>query len=336
MATVLAAFAAYQRDVVNAERQQVDRARERRDAFQDAFGAESDVAEVFCSGSLRRGTQLRPLHDVDMVVVYRDVDHPDWGQPGGSSEEAVRHVQSRVTALLGEGSGSYEQLVRITRASGRGRSVKCFIDTVDTVDTDDADAFTVDVMPVLRNADGTLLLPSQTDRQWSTADPEYLIAQVADRQGEWDRFRQTVRLLKLWAREQVRCQVKSLTTEVLALHHLPTNAGNVPEALRQFFTAAAATVSDGVTDPAGHCGPIQPDLNDVTLREALELAADHADKAVAAAARNDQASALAQWRAVLGSKFAPDAANSTSSSMVVPAGGATAVSRRPVRDAPQG
>lgn len=324
------AFTTFQRDVVNAKKWQVDLAHGRRRAFTEAFESEADVTEVFCSGSLRRGTQLRPLHDVDMVVVYDAGEHPDWGLPGPSSEAAMRHAQARVTALLGAGSGSHAQLVRITRVSGRGRSVKCFIDTTDTTDVD---AFTVDVMPVLRQFNGTLLLPSQHDQAWSPADPELLIDRVQERHDAWGRYRPTVRLLKLWAREQVPTKVKSLVTEVLALHHLPTDAGNVPEALRRFFLAAAANVSDGVVDPAGYCGEIQPDLDDVVLRRSLELAADHAEKALAAVAANDQPAALAHWREVLGEQFAPDAAAGTTTT----AAAATLVTpRRPVRDAPQG
>lgn len=325
--SVLTAFTEYQRDIVNADIAQINLARSRRDAFLGAFGAEPDVVEAFCSGSLRRGTQLRPIHDVDIVVVYSGVDHPDWGEEGDSSEEAMRHAQGRVTALLGAASGTYEQLVRRTRVSGRGRSVKCFIDTIDTSKDD---AFTVDVMPVLRTADGTLLLPSQIDRKWTEADPEYLIDQIRQRQEAWSRFRPTVRLLKLWARERTYVQVKSLTTEILALHHLPTDAGNVPEALRRFFIAAADAVSEGVEDPAGFCGPTQKDLDHAALREYLELAADHAEKAVAAQSLNDLDAAIAHWQSVLGPQFAP---RHIPSALGTAAGVPVA---RPVRDAPQG
>lgn len=326
--SVLTEFTAFQRDVVNADQDQVDLARERRDAFITAFSAEDDVAEVFCSGSLRRRTQLRPIHDVDLVIVYRHEDHPDWGSPGTSSTDAMRHVQSRVTALLGQSSDS--PLVRITRVSGRGRSVKCFIDTTDTSKTD---AFTVDAMPVLRNECGSLLLPSQHDEEWSEADPEFLINEVRARQDEWSHFRQTVRLLKYWARQRVSVPVKSLVVEVLALHHLPTDAGNVPEALRRFFTAAAATVSDGVEDPAGFCGPVQLDLDDLVLRNALELAADHAEKALVATSLNDQNTAISHWREVLGPEFAPDVDGDSAGKA---AAAAPVAVRRPVRDAPQG
>jgi hypothetical protein len=37
--------------------------------FKKALQAKGDVLEVFGSGSLRRSTQLKPVHDVDLVVV---------------------------------------------------------------------------------------------------------------------------------------------------------------------------------------------------------------------------------------------------------------------------
>jgi hypothetical protein len=71
------AFDEFQK-TVDAERNQVVLARDRRDTFKKAFGAETDVTEVFGSGPLRRSTQIRPVHDVDLVIVYRQEDHPDW------------------------------------------------------------------------------------------------------------------------------------------------------------------------------------------------------------------------------------------------------------------
>jgi hypothetical protein len=326
--SLLTAFSDFQRDVVNAEKRQMTTARERRDAFVQAFKAEDDTEDAFCSGSLRRLTHLRPIHDVDVVVVYERDAYPTWGAPGPSSEQAMSHVKSRVDALLGS-QGSRTQLVRMSRLSGRGRSVKCFIDTTDT---NKADAFTVDVMPVLRQDDQTLILPSQIEKVWSTADPEYLIRRIADKQSQWDQFCPTVRLLKLWAREQVPTQVKSLVMEVLALHHLPTTAENVPAALRRFFTAAAATVSEGVEDPAGYCGPIQIVLDHEALRKHLAAAADAAQKASAATAANNQAQATTLWQSILGPEFAPG----HSSTPPAAASAAAAVVPRPIRDAPQG
>ena len=237
-----AGFDEYQK-TVDADPEQVAVARDRRDVFKKAFGGEADVVEVFGSGSLARSTQLKPVHDVDLVVVFDAEHHPDWGTPGTSSEDALDHVRERVTVLLGATNGSVDQLVRLGRT--RDRAVKCFVDP-----PEQDDAFTVDVMPVLRQQDGTLLVPSTRQKEWSTADPEYLIREVRLRQEEWSYFRPMIRVLKLW-RHGIPTKVKSLVMEVLALECLPVDK-NRPEALKAFFTSAAVQINDGVEDPAGH------------------------------------------------------------------------------------
>lgn len=102
-------------DIVNADKEHVDLARDRRDIFKGAFNAEPDVAEVFGSGSLARSTQLDPVHDVDLVVVYRGTDHPDWGQPGESAADVLEYTRGRVKHLLGATHGTVDKLVRHTR-----------------------------------------------------------------------------------------------------------------------------------------------------------------------------------------------------------------------------
>jgi hypothetical protein len=319
------AFDEFQR-TVDADRNQVVLARDRRDTFKKAFGAETDVTEVFGSGSLRRSTQLKPVHDVDLVIVYRQEDHPDWGQPGDSAGLALDHVRQRVNLLLGATSGSIETLVRLAR--WRNHAVKCFID-----DPDDPDAFTVDAMPTLRQPDDTLLIPEAVNNQWVTADPEDLIRRVAEHHSAWPYFRPMVRVLKQWRHSVlVQEKIKSLVMEVLALECMPRN-GSRPEALRAFFIAAAVRVNWDLVDPAGHCGLIQPNLDTVGLRVALENAAEIATQACTAAANGDTDDALRAWQEIFGPSFpAPRAKKKISPAVTGPA----LITTRPVKDAPQG
>ncbi len=312
-------------ETVDADHDRVVLARERRDVFKNAFGSEDDVSEVFGSGSLARSTQLDPVHDVDVVIVYRQEDHPDWGQPGESAGDALEHVGGRVNYLLGATNGSVEKLVRLARR--RNHAVKCFID-----DPDDADAFTVDAMPALRQSDGALLIPEKTNKQWATADPEDLIRRVAEHQSDWNYFRPIVRVLKNWRHSvPVEGKIKSLVMEVLALECMP-RAGSRPAALRAFFTAAAVRVNWDIVDPAGHCGPIQPDLDTVGLRTALQDAAEIATQACAAAANGATDDALRAWQKVFGTNFPAPEAKKNSPTVTGPA----LITTRPVKDAPQG
>jgi hypothetical protein len=292
---ILDAFNQYQK-TIDADPAQVSLARERRDAFVAALQKADGVKEIVKSGSLERRTQLKPIHDVDLIVVFDAAAVPDWGTPGSSSEDALGRVHDEVTDRLGRTLGTESKLVR--RADTRDHAVKCFVDPPDL-----ENAFTVDVMPVLRQSDNTQLIPSTRDQRWSTADPEYLSEQVRLHHTDWSYFRPIVRVLKDWRLDiTAETRIKSLVMEVLALQCLP-HTGTRPEALRTFFSTAAVEVNLGVVDPAGHCGAIQSDLDTAALRDALLEAADLADLACDQAARNDTDGAQRTWQKLFGPDF---------------------------------
>lgn len=315
------AFKTYE-DVVNADIDAVREARRRRDLFKDAFISEPDVDEVIASGSLRRGTHKDPIHDVDVIVVFDAEEHGGWGQPGASAEEALEYTRERVNALLGATNGTFQNEVRLAR--WRNHAVKCFLD-----DPDDPDAFTVDAMPALRS-DGMLLVPEAVSRKWILTNPEHLIAAVAGKHAEWNKFAGSVRMLKAWAIQQ-DIKIKSLVMEVLALQHMPTGQSQ-PSALKEFFVKAAYDIEAGipVVDPAGVCGPIQPDLDYDTFARCLRASADLAGQAVTAQINRNPAGAIARWGDVFGEGFPEPPAGATS------AAGAAVVTPRPVKDTPQG
>lgn len=320
------AFDAYQR-AVNEDPEQVKLARARRELFKGALLGEPDVTEAFGSGSLSRSTQLKPIHDVDVVTIYAWDDHRDWGAAGDSAGDALDHARAQVNRLLGASSGTEAKEVRL--ASPRNHAVKCFLD-----DPEDPDAFTVDLMPALRQPDGSLLIPEKNSRMWVPANPEYLIRQVAERQSQWSHFRPLVRVLKRWRQSApVPGGVKSLVMEVLALTCLP-GSGNRADALAAFFTSAAVRVHEGVNDPAGLCGPIQPDLDVVGLSDAFAAAADLAERACAAAAEGDTGGAQRLWQQVLGEQFPAPAQESSSKAATFTA--PVLIAPRRLKDAPQG
>ncbi|MFE9748223.1 hypothetical protein ACFYOT_25235 [Saccharothrix saharensis] len=318
------AFDEYQKHV-NANAGAVKLARERRDQFIAGLKGQRGVVEVWLSGSLRRLTQLDPVHDVDLVLEFDRAVYPDWGLSGPSAGEAVALAKSWVKEQLGNPGGTYVELVR--RADERNRAVKCFID-----DPEDPKSFTVDVMPALRQANGILLIPSVDDSTWIEANPQHLIKAVADRQEAWNYTVPLIRVIKDW-RYQVTggAEIESLLMEVLALECLPAGPTR-PLALSTFFTRAAVRVNQPVEDPAGLCGPIQPDLDVTALREALEKADDLAAGAVSMEANGDCDRALRLWGEVFGSSFPVPEPSSQRPKIGVPA----LILPGVVRDSPQG
>lgn len=318
--SVTSAFDEYQRHV-NANLHSVKEARRRRDLFKSAFGAETDVVEVIASGSLRRGTQKEPINDVDVVVIFDPNKHDDWGRPGTSAADALKHTRQRVNALLGATNGTYAKEVRLAR--WRNHAVKCFLD-----DPEDPDAFTVDAMPAFRTETG-LLIPEALSENWVPCDPEHLIDAVAGHHAEWNKFAGTVRMLKCWAAEQ-DIKIKSLVMEVLALDLLPLDTTQ-PFAVKEFFVRAARHIEDGYTveDPAGICGPIQSDIDYNEFGAKLRDAADLAAKAINRQAVADHQQAIHLWGDLFGDGFPPPP-KGPGNPAVVPA------TPRPVKDTPQG
>lgn len=318
---VTSAFEAYQA-TVNAAKEQVKTARGRRDLFKDAFNGDPDVVAVKPSGSLARGTQKDPIHDVDTIIVFDQVAHPDWGQPGDSAEEALNHTQTRVKELLGTNGSHSPGKVRLTR--WRNHAVKCFLD-----DPDDPDAFTVDAMPALSSGD-QYLVPEYVTKTWILTDPQQLIDEAAARHAAWSNYASTIRMLKAWAASQ-STHIKSLVMEVLGLDFLPTDHTR-PIALREFFTSATFQIENGlvVADPADLCGPIQPDLDYTAFADCLRAARDEAIRACSAQARGDDAVAITHWGNVFGSGFPKPSKTSPAPAVVPP------IVPRPVKDTPQG
>lgn len=323
-----AAFDTLQQNV-NAPPHAVEEARRRRNMFCDAFSGDADVTECVHSGSLARGSQKDPIHDVDEIIVFDQEAHPKWGQPGPSAGDALDHVRERVNDRLGVTNGTHAKEVRL--AQPRNHSVKCFLD-----DPDDPDAFTVDVTPALRQTNGTLLIPEKANERWINTDPENLIARVRERHAEWNRFVGLVRCLKRWAADQPT-EMKSLLIEVLALYHLPV--GTRQRALARYFTSAAQAVLLPVVDPAGLCGEIQPDLDRQAASQDLAKAAEAAWRAVEAEERGDTEEAACLWRAIFGEIFPEPPGGCGNGRRPAAAAAAATIParpRRPVRDAPQG
>jgi hypothetical protein len=316
---------------VNAPLIAVKKARRRRNLFIEAFDGDEGVSERFASGSLARGSQKDPIHDVDVIVVYDASAFPGWGTPGDSAEEALRHVQERVKALLGESDGSFAKEVRRTEV--RNHSVKCWLDNPNV-----KGAFTVDVSPALRLGDELLCIPERLSRKWIDTAPEYLIRVVKERHDQWNNFVGLVRVLKRWASDQPT-EMKSLLLEVLALDHLQEDER--PRALAKFFTAGTRAVRLAVLDPARVCGEIQPELDREAAAEDFARAAEAAWRAVEADARGDGDRAACLWRQVFGPIFPePRGGCDNGGGGGAIAGGAAAVTfprrPRPVQEAPQG
>lgn len=255
----------------------------RREAAMDALKKQPGVAEVIPSGSLARGTHMKRIHDVDLIVVFDDDAYLEWRGPG-SADVALEHVQGMVAESL---QGGPFRLVHDTEK--RNHVVKANLDpSWGPLDAIIPSAPPMDVMPAIR-VGSHLRIPERLNsglRQdpWIKADPEKFMRMVAARQREWSNFDKAVRMIKEWADDR-KLGLNRLGVEVLVLKYLPRpglfETLSCSDAIAGFFKAAAENIlKDKIVDPAGRCGEIVPGLNYGRLRDALADSAEIAQEAV--------------------------------------------------------
>jgi hypothetical protein len=288
-------------------------ARWRRDIITSALMTCPDVAEVIPSGSLARGTHVGPIHDLDLIVVFRASQHPDWGGSGASAQAALEHLQTEIGETLQAGQGRPLGLVQRTEL--RNHVVKCALDpSLGPLDAVIPSAPPVDIMPAIR-VGSHLRVPERRSHRWVEVDPERLIKMVAAREREWANFDEVVRMIKVWAEHQ-GIEMKSLAVEVLVLKYCPRprffESLSCSDAVARFFEAASRAHITSLVDPTGRCGKIDPHMNYEALREALEESAGLARRAVEAEqawqdpyrAQERHTHPEILWREIFGNEFA--------------------------------
>ena len=289
----------------------------RRDYFVSKLMEVPGVVRVIQSGSLTRGTQIGPVHDVDLIVVIdRDV-HPEFGTKGSSTEAkesaqaAITYLEAKLIEQLHPGRESTGGLLKETEQ--RRHVVKYNDDWLGPFKEFIPSAPPVDVMPALE--EGSYLLIPERGTGWIDADPEWLIRAVEERQRQWKYFTKVVGMVKAWAKLN-DLEMKNLAVEVMVLQYCPRprlfQTLPVGEAVAQFFEAAARKGITSLTDPAGRCkGEIDPNLNFKKLRSALGLAADTARNAMNAEhawknrryAKTEVTNPDVFWRELFGAKY---------------------------------
>ncbi len=335
--------------IVNADPELLKAARLRRDAFVGAFAREQVVVEARAIGSLERKTQKSPVNDVDILVVYDSRAHSDWGFEAidWTSAEAIKKTAQRVRDLLGKDGSELKLLnpdggsdLYVRQARPKRHSVKCFLDKAG-----EEDAFTVDVVPAVSHPDQGVWIPEINFNEddvgtWIRSDPEHLITCAKQFQEEWNLWVPVVRALKYWNSER-GAGMSSLYVEIMAHTALPRNDSR-SGGIARFFQAGEYQVSAELSDPAGLCGAIQPDLDVENARKCLAEAAELACKAVKAEADGRVDDAVCAWRSIFGREFPlpPRGCNGSASAAPVLVGVAMQSDRNPtprrVKDSPQG
>ena len=280
----------------------------RREVFIRKLEHRPDVLAVIPSGSLGRGTQIGPVHDVDLIVVFDRASHPGYGEEGAeSAKNAIDELDGILQEELHPWAGTMlgkETEQRTHVVTYRGDWSGPFREII-------PGAPPVDVLAAVR--DGSHLMIPERGKGWIKANPEHLIRLVEQRQREWKHFKAVVGMVKAWARLN-DLKMKNLAVEVMVLQYCPRpgffETMSVGDAVTRFFEAAAAAKIQSLKDPAGHCGEIDRKLDFGRLRDALSQSAVTARRALDAEHLErskqltvGQATSNELWRKLFGKKF---------------------------------
>jgi hypothetical protein len=234
-------------DAIDSDLFDVLLAKVRRDAFIEKLKKLPDVVEVIPSGSFTRGTQIGPVHDVDLIVVFDSLKHPDYGSGQQSAQGALEHLQKGLVEQLHPLTGE-EGLVKDTKLGSH--VVKCYSDVPRPFADVIPSAPPVDVMPAVR--EGFHLKVPERGNGWIATDPEKLIRQVERRQREWKYFTEVVQMVKAWA-ERNHLGMKNLAIDMMVLKYCPRprlfETLSCGEAIARFFKAAEADIGRRISPP---------------------------------------------------------------------------------------
>jgi hypothetical protein len=313
MATVSTAFGEFD-DNLNLDRDQRERAQERHVEIRELLEATGVVSTSFLQGSFARKTMLKPLKDVDIVIVLDAEAWPDLRGPGGPAAAMAffrREVGRRwPTATFDQGEAPSAKALRVSFA-----------------DTD----FTVDLVPAI-DADGDYVdIGDREERRWIRSNTRIQISRIRDRNvATKSRFVHQVRMLKTVVRQHEDLEFfKGIVVESLA-YRIIGNKMRDPEAVALALRESARQVTDAVIEPGGD--------DDVTIKwieqeralaaRRLSDAATQAEEALRLEKDGDHDAAIDVWHAVFGPDF-PTAPPLTESATLhrIASGGLTSTGR---------
>lgn len=248
-----------------------------------------EVQAAILTGSYRRGTQIPPLDDIDVLLVL------DSGAYGEYHRDTREHTGAIVSLAANALRTAYRQSEihpydRGARISFTGTGIG------------------FDVTPAFQLAEDVFTIPDRRAGRWILTNPKEHQRQisVANQEicGQW--LVPLVKLLKLWNQEHGRRHLNGFHLEVLALRALRHTPPDARHGLAYLFEALAGTVRQPTADPWPRGQDVDAYLSgDTRLRAAARLAeaAALARDAVAAEETGDADGAHWRWRRLLGERY---------------------------------
>lgn len=260
-----------------------------RTKLRDRLEVEAD----YLSGSYRRRTQIRPLDDIDLLLVLDaeaygvNEDSFDPDDAGSTSNvldlvaDAIRDAYPTTTEIV-----RHDRCIQI-QFSGTGIGF--------------------DIVPAYRFTDDEFWIPDERLGRWIRTNPRevqrLVTARNQDDCGEW--FVPLVKLLKAW-KDQVEAPVGGFLLEAMAYHALTFTPKNEREGLAYLFEQLAIAIWDEVPDVWPDGEPASAGLTWSTRSQAatlLQRAGRDARKAIEAEEDGRTNEAHRIWRGLLGERY---------------------------------
>lgn len=266
------------------EREQNEATRQ-SNVLRDNLRASLAIVHDFLSGSYRRRTAIRPLKDIDLVLVLDEVKH-----------RALRAEPPQKTLLLVR-----DALARAYPNASpprlQARSVN-----IDFRGTD----IGYDVVPAFRHDGGGYLIPDHERGSWIRTDPDrHREACIAANRAAGNMLNALIKMAKAINARHHR-PLRSFHLEVMAYSAFPSRPGSYPGGLRQLFVHLSDRVLQSCPEPSGLGPKIDQGMtseNRGELRRILQQWAKCAAEALAAAERGDAAAAHERWSQLFGPAY---------------------------------
>jgi hypothetical protein len=282
------AFATFDR-ALNLDPTQRKRAQERHLAVTNVLKDAGFVESTFLQGSFARKTMLKPLKDVDIVVVIKREYWDVLSGPQGPAL-AMKWFEAAITdhwpeATFDDGDEPAAKAVRVSFP--------------------DLD-FDVDLVPAFEAEHGNVLIGNREEQNWETSSTRRLNDVIAKRnQSLGGRFVHQVRELKQLIKHHDELSfVKGIVVESLAYAVITANVAD-KNAVLTVLEHAAHVVGGPVMTPTGDEDVIAgwSRAERITALRVFRVLADQANEALHVEATGDSQAAIDLWNNVIGDPF---------------------------------
>jgi len=291
MLTVPEAFDKFQSRLEISAFEQADASRRQqkiRDQVRNGLAVDSD----FLTGSYARHTKTKPLKDVDIFVVLKELE-------AHYLDETANVILDRLAEIL---SPHYPG-----KTSKGNRSVK--VDFGVSGATDEQ-VVSFDVVPAFANGD-VYHIPDRRQGGWIKTNPRiHAEKATAANEAFAKQWKPVVKMVKKWNDHNDKPVKPSFLLEVMSLDLLAPPWGNsYPRELRQFFASAAVSLDEEWPDPAGFGPAVSARLaEDPLQRDQARRALNDAEATCTEALRLElggrTGAALEVWQGLFGRRFA--------------------------------